>query len=146
MTATGLPGEDFVAVTAAPLEPEAVLPLVQTAATGAIAMFLGTVRDHSDGRPGVSGLEYEAYPGVVEDKIRAIIDSARRRWPLERVAVTHRTGVLAVGDVSVIVAVAAGHRGEAFEAARFLIDEVKAQAPIWKKEHWQGGAEWVQGA
>jgi molybdopterin synthase catalytic subunit len=146
MTATDLPGGDYVEVSAAPLVPEAVLPLVQSPAAGAIALFLGTVRDHSAGRPAVTRLEYEAYPGVVEDTIRTLIDAARDRWSLERVAVAHRTGILGVGEVSVIVAVAAGHRGEAFEAARFLIDEVKAHAPIWKKEHWEGGAEWVQGA
>lgn len=108
-------------------------------------LFLGTVRDHSVGRQGVTRLDYEAYPEVVERHIAALIASARKRWPLVRVAVVHRTGSLDVGEVAVGVAVSAAHRGDAFSAGAALIDELKASAPIWKKEHWPGGAEWIAG-
>ena len=102
------------------------------------------MRDHSDGIEGVTHLEYEAYQGVVEAKIAEIVVEAREKWPISRVRVAHRIGSLEVGEISVAVAVGAGHRGEAFEAGRYLIDELKRRAPIWKKEHWPGGAEWVR--
>jgi molybdopterin synthase catalytic subunit len=73
-----------------------------------------------------------------------VVAEARQRWTIERIAVLHRVGSLEVGEISVGVAVGAAHRPEAFEAARYLIDELKARAPIWKKEHWPGGAEWVR--
>ncbi len=111
---------------------------------GAVVLFLGTVRDHSPGIEGVTHLEYEAYGGVVEGKIREVVAEARDRWPVERVAAVHRTGRLGVGDISVAVAASSPHRKDAFEAGRYLIDELKARAPIWKKEHWPGGAEWVR--
>lgn len=109
-------------------------------------LFLGTVRDHSDGKTGVTHLEYEAYREEVEAKIMEIIDEATERWPLTHVVVEHRVDDVALGEASVAVAVSAGHRGEAFESARYLIDELKERAPIWKKEHWPGGADWVRGA
>ena len=104
------------------------------------------VRDHAPGRSDVSSLEYEAYAGVVEATIEGIIAEARAQWPVIRVAVSHRTGLLTVGEPAVVVAVSTAHRDDAFPAARFLIDEVKARAPIWKKESWSGGEEWVEGA
>jgi len=107
-------------------------------------LFLGTVRDHSAGKEGVTHLEYEAYDGVVVAKIAEIVREAHDRWPLDRVAVQHRIGPIAVGESSVAVAVSSGHRAEAFAAARYVIDELKSRVPIWKKEHWPGGAEWVR--
>ncbi len=104
------------------------------------------VRDHSPGRAGVTGLEYEAYVGVAEQKIAEIVDEAMGEWPVVRVAASHRIGATAVGDPTVIVAVSSAHRRDAFPAARYVIDELKARVPIWKKEHWPGGAEWVEGA
>ena len=117
---------------------------VASGGAGAVCLFLGTVRDHSAGRSGVTHLEYEAYGEVVEAKIGEIVLEAHSRWDVLAVAAEHRLGDLAVGEVSVGVAVAAAHRGEAFAAARHVIDELKQRAPIWKKEHWPGGAEWVQ--
>lgn len=104
------------------------------------------VRDHAPGRSDVSSLEYEAYAGVVEATIEGIVAEARAVWSIISVAVSHRTGLLTVGEPAVVVAVSAAHRDDAFPAARFLIDEVKARAPIWKKERWSGGEEWVEGA
>ena len=116
---------------------------VQLDDCGAVVVFAGTVRDHAEGRPGVSELEYEAYTGQVEPRLAAIAEQARKRWPgIGRIAIWHRTGTLAVGESSVIVAVSAGHRGEAFEAARYCIDTVKTTVPIWKRERWDGGEDW----
>lgn len=126
------------------IDPGALAAEVTEPACGAVVVFLGTVRDHSDGKTGVTHLEYEAYDDVVTGKIAEIVAAARRRWDVVGVVVEHRTGSLAVGEVSVGVAVGSAHRAEAFEAGRFLIDDLKAQAPIWKKEHWPGGAEWVR--
>jgi molybdopterin synthase catalytic subunit len=106
-------------------------------------LFSGTVRDHAEGRPGVSLLEYEAYADQVEPRLAAIAAAARDRWPdLGRIVLLHRTGPLAVGESSVVVAASAPHRGEAFDAARFLIDTLKSTVPIWKKEVWDGGEDW----
>lgn len=127
-----------------PIDPAALIAAVAAAESGATALFLGTVRDHSTGKAGVTHLEYEAYGGVVERVIGEIVAEARERWPLCGVAVAHRTGSLAVGEVSVAVAASSAHRSDAFAAARHVIDELKRRAPIWKKEHWPGGAEWVR--
>jgi len=146
MDPTTVPAErgDFVAVSEEPIDPAALVALVTRNDAGAVVLFLGTVRDHSDGRRGVTRLEYEAYREVVEDKIREIVREVRGRWELAAVAAAHRVGSLGVGEVSVGVAVSSPHRPEAFAAARALIDELKQRAPIWKKEHWPGGAEWVE--
>ena len=121
------------------------LDAVSAPPVGAVVLFLGTVRDHSEGRNGVTHLEYEAYGGVVEAKISEIVSEARRKWPtILNVAAVHRTGSLGIGEISVAVAVSASHRRDAFPAGQYLIDELKRRAPIWKKEHWPGGAEWVR--
>lgn len=108
--------------------------------------FLGTVRNHAPGKSEVSHLIYEAYAEVVEGKIAELVSACRRRWPIIAVAVEHRTGRVDVGGVSVAVVVSSAHRADAFEAARFLIDELKAKAPIWKQEHWDGKSEWIEGS
>lgn len=106
-------------------------------------VFVGTVRDHAEGRPGVVELDYEAYAEVAERRLAEIVGAARRGWAgLGRVVALHRVGPLAVTEAAVVVAVSAPHRAEAFEAARHLIDTVKATVPIWKRETWQGGAGW----
>ena len=114
---------------------------------GGVVSFVGTVRDHAEGRAGVTSLEYEAYASQVEPRLRAIADEARARWEgIGRVALLHRTGLLALREPSVVVVVSAHHRAEAFEAARYCIDTLKATVPIWKKETWAGGADWAKGA
>jgi molybdopterin synthase catalytic subunit len=146
MTSTKQPGrdEDLVLVSPERIEAGSLIELVTTPRCGAVALFVGTVRDHSQGREDVVRLEYEAYDDVVVEKIGEIVTEARSRWTLERVAAVHRVGSLQVGEASVAVAVGSGHRDEAFAAARYVIDELKARVPIWKKEHWPGGAEWVR--
>lgn len=114
--------------------------------SGATVLFLGTVRDHSEGKEGVTHLDYEVYSEQVEQAIRRVIDEARAQWSVLDVVVEHRSGVVNTGEASVAVAVSAAHRAEAFAAARFVIDELKARAPIWKKEYWPGGSEWSQGS
>lgn len=120
------------------------LEFVADPSAGCSVVFTGMVRDHSPGRPDVSHLEYEAYSGVAESRIAEVVDEAFARWEIVKVAASHRTGRLSVGEPAVVVAVSAGHRDQAFPAARFVIDELKSRAPIWKKEHWSGGAEWVR--
>lgn len=138
--------ETRVELAAEPIDVGELLAFVQTPASGAVAVFLGTARDHSPGRTGVTHLEYEAFAGEAERSIRGIVDEASQRWPLHRVAVVHRVGTVELGQASVAVLVSSAHRAAAFEASRYLIDELKARAPLWKKEHWPGGAEWVRGA
>jgi molybdopterin synthase catalytic subunit len=134
----------LVLVSSEPIDPVALLARVADPASGAAVLFLGTVRDHSAGRQGVTHLEYEAYDEVVESKIGEIVDEARRRWPVRKVAAVHRVGRLDVEEIAVGVAVSSPHRADAFDAGRYVIDELKARVPIWKKEHWPGGAEWVR--
>jgi molybdopterin synthase catalytic subunit len=134
----------LIAVGPEPIDGGALADRVASPGAGAVVLFLGTVRDHSPGKQGVTHLEYEAYGEVVEEKMAEVVAEAAARWPLEAIAAVHRVGSLTVGETSVGIAVAAAHRAEAFEAGRFLIDEVKRRVPIWKKEHWPGGAEWVR--
>ena len=128
------------------LDPHAAFGMVADDRAGAAVLFTGTVRNHAPGKTGVSHLEYEAYSEQVVDKIMEIVNDARERWDIYHVVVEHRTGVVAVGGVSVVVAVSSAHRGDSFGAGQFIIDELKHRVPIWKKEHWPGGAEWVEGA
>jgi molybdopterin synthase catalytic subunit len=110
---------------------------------GATVVFTGTARDHAPGRPGVQLLRYEAYEGHAEAGLAAVAGAVRDRWPtVGRIALLHRTGPVGIGEAAVVVAVSAPHRGEAFEAGRFAIDELKATVPIWKKETWEGGDSW----
>jgi molybdopterin synthase catalytic subunit len=114
---------------------------------GAVVVFSGTVRDHADGRDGVTSLTYEAYESQVVPVFTEIVERMRTEWPdLGRVAMWHRVGRLELGESSVVVVVSAPHRPEAFEAARFGIDALKASAPIWKLEEWDGGSDWGTGA
>ncbi len=145
MAVPPVPGRDRVSVSEAPIDPAALIAAVADPSAGAVVLFLGTVRDHAPGRTGVTSLEYEAYHEVVEQRIAGVVADARRRHSVVAVAVAHRVGLLVVGEVSVGVAVSSGHRPEAFAAARLVIGELKATAPIWKKETWDGGAEWVEG-
>ena len=140
------PGRCRVRVSARPIDPRALVSEVSGPCSGAIALFLGTVRDHSPGRQGITHLEYEAYEAHVEGRIKEIIAEAMARWPVNGVVVEHRVGRVELTEASVAVAVACAHRAEAFEAARYLIDELKSRAPIWKKEVWPEGEAWSPGS
>ena len=136
-------GPTWVRVSAEPIDAASLLARVAQPGAGGVSLFLGTVRDHAAGRDGVTHLEYEAYPGVAEEAIAVIIAEARERWALLAVAVEHRVGSLAVGEAAVGVAISSAHRADGLEAVRYVIDELKSRVPVWKKEHWAGGAEWV---
>jgi MoaE-MoaD fusion protein len=122
---------------------EDVRPLVETSASGAVVIFLGVVRNHAEGKA-VEALTYEAYPPMADKKMLEIAEEAHAKWPLHRVAVAHRIGHLGIGDASIAIGVSSSHRREAFAACEFVMDRIKEDVPIWKKEHWAGGpAHWV---
>ena len=136
-------GDDWVALS------DGELPVAEASAwvirpdCGAAVTFTGTARDHAPDRPGVHHLEYEAYEEYAVTRMAALLAEARRQWPtIGRVALVHRTGTVGLGEAAVVVAVSAPHRAEAFEAARFAIDELKRTVPIWKREAWAGGESW----
>jgi molybdopterin synthase catalytic subunit len=135
--------DDWVELVRAPLPVAEVSAWVVRADCGAVVSFSGTARDHAEGRDGVTLLEYEAYEEHAIPRMQAIVAEARRQWPvLGRVALIHAVGPVPVGQSAVVVAASAPHRHEAFEAARFLIDAVKATVPIWKRETWADGQSW----
>jgi len=127
-----------------PIDPRTVEEAVAHSGAGALCVFHGVVRDHSQGKR-VTHLEYEAYPPMAEKVLTQIGDEIAERWPGTRVAITHRVGRLEVGETSVVIAVSSPHRAEAFEACRYAIEELKARVPIWKKEFAEDGEYWVEG-
>jgi molybdopterin synthase catalytic subunit len=136
-------GDDWLSLSGEPLAVDHLAAWVVLPNCGAAVVFFGTVRDHSDGRPKVVSLEYEAYADLALEKMRAVAYDLRWRWPgTGRIALAHRTGPLLPTEVSVVVAVSAPHRAEAFDAARFGIDTIKTSVPIWKRETWEGGSSW----
>lgn len=135
-----------VTVDEKPIDGASLLADVSRSDAGATVLFLGTVRDHSEGKEGVTHLEYEVFAERVEPKIAEIVDEASSHWPILSAVVEHRSGRVDLGEVSVAVAVASAHRSDAFASAKFIIDELKQRAPIWKKEFWPGGAEWSPGS
>ncbi len=134
----------MVAVVQEPLDVGAIIREISGPRSGGINIFVGTVRNHSDGKR-VRQLEYSAYVPMAEKLMREIEDEITHRWPVDRVVLVHRIGILRVGEVSVITAVSAAHRAEAFEACRYAIDRVKSTVPIWKKEYFEEGSVWVIG-
>lgn len=126
-----------------PIDPAACRRALAAEAAGAFVAFEGWVRDHNGGRA-VTALEYEAYATLATSEGEAILAEAADRFEVEAVHAVHRTGRLAIGDLAVWVGVSAAHRGAAFDACRYVIDEVKARVPIWKREHYADGTvEWV---
>jgi len=127
-----------------PIDIARMVERVSKSANGATVLFLGTVREVNDGR-GVTGIKYTAYRSMAERELAAIVEEAAVLADSNDVAVEHRLGELAVGDCSVAVAVAHPHRARAFEAARYLIEELKERVPIWKREQYVDGTrEWVR--
>jgi len=125
-----------------PIEDIELEDAVRTDADGAVIVFRGVARRFSRGRD-VVHLEYEAYPEMAEKVMAEIGDEMKTRWPITEVAIVHRTGVLEIGQASVAIAVSAPHRGEAFAACQYAIDRLKQIVPIWKKEVWSDGAQWI---
>jgi molybdopterin synthase catalytic subunit len=131
---------DLCYVTRDPIDGAALLAGCVSASDGAALLFLGVVRDHNDGRP-VGHLDYDAYAVMAERVLGEIVAEASSRWRVGRMAVVHRIGRLGVGEPSVAIAVAAPHRAEAYEASRYVIEELKKRAPIWKREGYVDGEE-----
>jgi len=129
-------------ITPDPIDLAAVMADVAHPGAGGLALFVGTTRDENDGRR-VERLEYEAYDGMATSEMAAIGAEIRRRWPVLGVAMVHRIGVVPIEEASVAIAIAAPHREEAFAACRYGIDTLKAQVPIWKKEHYADGSRWI---
>jgi len=136
---------DLFRLTREALDGQALAALVRRDEAGAVALFYGVVRNHSEGR-GVERLEYEAHESMAVRKMREVAEETKRRFPeITEVGVWHRVGTLEVGETSLLVAVSSPHRKEAFEACHWCVDRVKEVVPVWKKEHWAGGSAWVEG-
>ncbi len=133
-----------VVVTAEPIDADALAQSLLRPEHGGVVTFEGTVRRDSRGKH-VRYLEYDAYPAMAEQQMAAILAEAEERWPGTNVAVSHRVGRLEIGEVSVAIAAVAPHRGEAFAACRYVIDEIKQRVPIWKKEVAEDGEVWIEG-
>ncbi len=138
--------DDWLDIQGDPLPVEEAARWVARPGCGAVVVFTGLVRDHAEGRRGVTSLEYEAYPEAARARLAELAAEARRRWDLGRLACLHRVGRLGVGEPAVVVAVSSAHRDAAFEAARWCIDTLKESVPIWKRETWDGGQDWGTGA
>ena len=132
-------------ITAAPLDPMAVVRAVDLDGIGAVVTFLGLVRDHNQGRR-VLHLEYEAYEALALKGLDRIVCESRERWPSARLAIHHRTGRMGIGETSVAIAAASPHRADAFAAGRYAIERIKQIVPIWKHEYFEGGDVWIEGA
>jgi len=135
-------GVDTFEIAQTPLSLDAMTAAIGQDTCGAIAGFLGIVRGFARGRR-VDHLEYDAYPEMAIAKMRQIGDEIRARWPVDRIAIAHRVGRLGVGEASVAIAVASPHRHEALQACAYAIERLKEIVPIWKKEVWSDGAEWI---
>ena len=131
-------------LTSEPLEASARVDMVRSDDSGAVTLFYGVVRDHSEGRD-VERLEYEAHESRALKKLREVGSETKSRFPIKEIGIWHRLGTLAIGETSLLVAVASEHRIEAFQACHWAVDRVKEIVPVWKKEHWREGAAWVEG-
>jgi molybdopterin synthase catalytic subunit len=138
--------DDLVGLQSTPLDVVAAVGAVGGGDSGAIALFLGTTRRDLVGGREVIALGYEAYAEMAVAQMKQLAEEARGRWPISRIVMLHRIGRVDVGQPSVLIAVSTPHRAEAFEACRFLIDRIKAEATIWKKEIWSDrSSSWVEG-
>ncbi len=127
------------------IDPAKALESVMDEDAGGIVLFVGTIRNQTNGKK-VKGLEYEVYRPMAERQIAKLEKEIRKRWPIKSIRLVHREGKLKVGEISVVVAVSAAHRGEAFDAARYAIDRIKESFPIWKREKFRGGRyAWAKG-
>lgn len=125
-----------------PLDVQSCIEWVSGPGSGGIDLFIGTVRNSTKGRP-VIKLEFEAYEKMALNEMKKIAESAFAKWEIQKVLIHHRVGVLQVGDLPVVIAVSAAHRGAAFDACRYIIDTLKENVPIWKKEFFFDGEIWV---
>ena len=129
-------------VTNQPIDLQELVRFVTDPETGAIATFIGTTRNHNDGRK-VIALDYDGYPEMAEKELARIGAAARKQWRICRMAIVHRLGPVQITEASVMIAVSSAHREAAFAACRFAIEEIKRTVPIWKKEVFEGGEVWI---
>ena len=129
-------------ITEQPLSIDEVVQRVSRREAGAINTFIGTVREFTQGKRTLH-LEYQAYRSMAEKKLEQIGAEIAEKWPAAETAIAHRIGSLKIEDIAVIIAVSTPHRSEAFEASRYAIERIKEIVPIWKKEHWEDGEEWI---
>ncbi|MBX2844292.1 MAG: molybdenum cofactor biosynthesis protein MoaE [Flammeovirgaceae bacterium] len=132
----------MIKITDQPINISEVIELANADGAGAIDVFIGTVRNKTQEKQ-VTQLEFEAYEGMAVKELEKIAKSAKSKWPVEKIAIYHRKGILEIGEVAVVIAVSTPHRKDAFEACQFAIDTLKETVPIWKKEVFEGGEEWV---
>jgi len=147
LSRTGCPAYNertvMIELTDKPIDTDAVLRHVGSSKAGAVVLFLGTTREQTGGRQ-TDSLDYECYPKMAQRKLAELEEEARSRWAIVECAIVHRLGHLELEEASVAIAVSAPHRGDAFDAGRWLIDRIKEVVPIWKKENWaDGDSEWV---
>lgn len=133
---------DLIHITDKPLNTEEILSLVTAPGLGGVNVFVGAVRDQTKGKK-VMRLEYEAYIPMALSEMNKIAGQVKQKWPSASIAIHHRVGTLAVGEAAVVIAVATPHRDDAFSACKYAIDTLKQTVPIWKKEVFEDGAEWV---
>lgn len=133
---------ELIRITSKKLDPAEIIALVKSPTSGAVNVFIGTVRDVTQGKT-VTRLEFESYEPMALKEMKTIADSVRSQWPAATIAIHHRTGVLDIGDIPVVIAVSTPHRADGFEACAYAIDTLKQTVPIWKKEVFADGEEWV---
>ena len=134
----------YFKVTKKAINIDSVVNRVLNIDSGAVVIFIGTVRKSSHGRE-VLYLEYEAYENMAIKEFRKLAAETKSKWNVKKVSIVHRIGRLKVGEISVVIAVASPHRDDAYKASRYIIEKLKQKVPIWKKEAWDGGLEWIQG-
>ncbi len=132
----------MIQITDKPIFPELVIGEVKTAGSGCVVTYVGLIREQSRGKP-VLSVAYEDADGKAEDRLRKIADEIKQKWPVNSVAIYHRVGKLEVGDINLVVAVAAAHRVEGFAASQYAIDQFKRELPTRKKETYQDGSVWA---
>ena len=132
----------MIQLTSTPINVAEVVQSVDSEEAGAVNVFVGTVRNQTGARR-VVRLEYEAYEAMALQEMQKLAEAVRQRWPVKKLAIHHRQGTLHIGDVAVVIAVSTPHRRAAFEACQYTIDTLKQTVPIWKKEVFEDGEEWV---
>ncbi|MGG4166209.1 molybdenum cofactor biosynthesis protein MoaE [Rossellomorea vietnamensis] len=134
--------DDLFVITDAPISTEEVSAKVESRDAGAVTIFCGTVREWTKGRRTLY-LEYQAYKSMAVKKLAEIGVQVQEKWPAAKVAITHRVGRLEISDLAVVIAVSSPHRKAAYEANEYVIEQIKKIVPIWKKEHWEDGEQWI---
>lgn len=134
--------ENLFIITDTPIVVEEVTSKVKSANAGAITAFTGTVRELTNGKRTLY-LEYQAYTPMAVKKLKEIGQEITAKWPQTKVAITHRIGRLEISDIAVVIAVSSPHRKEAYEANEYAIERIKQMVPIWKKEYWEDGTQWI---